>query len=99
MRAAGAEVVVVSKDSPAELAELAQREKLGFLLLSDQDLALVDAFGLRHVGADVKRGGDLARPTVLFFDSSGVLSDLFATENWRFRLGTDDTIARIAALK
>jgi len=99
VRAAGGEIVVVSKDSPAELAELAQEHELAFLLLSDPDLALVDAFGLRHAGADVFRGGDLARPAVLFFDSSGELSDFFLTDNWRQRLRGEDAIARVRAMR
>jgi hypothetical protein len=50
---------------------------------------------VRHPGADVFRGGDLARPAVLFFDSHGRLGDRFMTENWRFRLHAEDAVKRI----
>jgi peroxiredoxin len=99
VRAAGGEIVVVSKDSPEELAALAKQEGLTFTLLSDSKLELVDAFGVRHQGADVFRGGDLARPAVLFFDSSGRLGDLFLTDNWRQRLRTEDAVARVQPLR
>ena len=99
IRAAGGEVIVVSKDSPAELAQLAKDESLGFRLLSDSELKLTDAFGLRHAGADVMRGGDLPRPTVLFFDGHGHLADTFATDNWRYRLHSEEALARVRALK
>jgi peroxiredoxin len=98
VRAAGGEVVVVSKDSPAELAQLARSEGLEFLLLSDAQLELVDAFGVRHPKADVFRGGDLARPAVLFFDANGRLQDRFMTEDWRFRLRSEDAITRVRDL-
>jgi peroxiredoxin len=95
VRSEGGEIVVVSKDSPEELAALAKQEGLEFLLLSDASLALTDEFGVRHPGADVFRGGDLARPAVLFFDSHGRLGDRFMTENWRFRLHAEDAVKRI----
>ena len=98
VRAAGGEIIVVSKDSPEELAQIAKLEGLEFLLLSDPELELVDAFGLRHKGADVFRGGDISRPAVLFFGSNGVLQDRFMTDNWRFRLNTEDAIGRMQLL-
>lgn len=98
IEADGGAVVAVSKDSPAELARLAQDEGLGFLLLSDPDLKLVDALGLRHAGADWIHGGDLARPAVLFFDARGVLRDSFLTDNWRRRLDPEQAVARVRAL-
>lgn len=96
--AEGGVVVVVSKDSPAELAALAQAEGLTFPLLSDPDLALTDALGLRHPGADVMRGGDLARPALLFFDREGRLGSTWLTENWRERLDGDGALAPLRAL-
>ena len=98
VREAGGEIVVVAKDSPDELSALAKQEGLEFLLLSDPDLKLTDELGVRHPGADVFRGGDLARPAVLFFDSHGRLGDRFMTENWRFRLHAEDAIKRIREL-
>jgi peroxiredoxin len=98
IEADGGAVVAVSKDSPAELARLAQEEGLTFLLLSDPGLELVDELGLRHAGADWIHGGDLARPAVLFFDSRGELRDSFLTDNWRRRLRPEEAVDRIRAL-
>lgn len=98
LEAAGASVVVVSKDSPEELAKFAKSEQFGFMLLSDPDLKLVDEFGLRHPGADPIRGGDLARPAVLFFDATGVLRATFLTEDWRRRIHGEEALERLRAL-
>ncbi len=98
IEAEGGAVVGVSKDAPAELAALAQMEGLTFPLLSDPDLALTDALGLRHPGADVKRGGDLARPALLFFDRAGRLGATWLTEFWRERLEGDGALAPLRAL-
>ena len=94
---AGGDVVVISKDAASDLREFAALEGYGFTLLSDPNLELVDAFGLRHEGAD-PHGGDLARPAVLFFDRSGRLRDAFLTENWRIRLTSEKALAHVRAL-
>ncbi len=98
IEAEGGTVVVVSKDSPGELAALAKQEGITFLLLSDPELKLVDEFGLRHAGADVHRGGDLARPAILFFDRAGHLGGTFLTENWRKRLHGEVALEQLRAL-
>ena len=98
IEAEGGAVVAVSKDAPDELAALANAEGLAFPLLSDPDLALADALGLRHPGADVMRGGDLARPALLFFDREGRLGSTWLTENWRERLEGDGALAPLRAL-
>lgn len=98
IEAEGGAVVAVAKDAPVELAAAAQREGITFPLLSDPDLALADAFGLRHVGADWMRGGDLPRPALLFFDRDGRLGATLLTENWRERLEGDGALAPLRAL-
>lgn len=45
LRAAGYEVVGVSKDEPAKLAEFREQEGLTFTLVSDPDRAVQDAYG------------------------------------------------------
>jgi thioredoxin-dependent peroxiredoxin len=45
LRAAGYQVIGVSKDEPAANAEFAEQEDLNFPLLSDQDLSVHQAYG------------------------------------------------------
>jgi peroxiredoxin Q/BCP len=45
LQSAGYEVVGVSKDSPAKLAEFRAKEGLNFTLVSDSDLAVQDLYG------------------------------------------------------
>lgn len=94
VEAAGGALVVVSKDSHEELANLARREGLRFTLLSDPGLALADELGLRHAGAD-PGGGDLFRPAVLWFDREGRLRERFLTEDWRERLDEATVVAKL----
>jgi peroxiredoxin len=98
IREAGGDVVVVGKDAPADLARLAGDEGFQFTMLSDPGLVLVDAFGLRHRGADVAHGGDISRPAALFFDARGRLRDRFLTDDWRVRLTADEALRRMRAL-
>ncbi len=45
LQAAGISVLGVSPDAPAKLAEFRERDALTFPLLSDEDLAVVNAYG------------------------------------------------------
>lgn len=82
LRAAGVRLVAVSMD-PAALARVtAEYNRLPFPVLSDTGGVLVDALGLRHVGAGASRGGgeggwlagarkgDLAIPAVIIVDAN-----------------------------
>ena len=89
-------MIAVSRDPPEELAKLAREQGFTFRLLSDPKFELIDAFGLRHVGA-MGRSGDLARPTILFFDSEGRLADVFLPDTWRARITSEDALARVKA--
>lgn len=99
IEAAGATVVVVSKDSPEELAALQQAERFGFTLLSDPQLLLARDLGVVHAGADFRHGGsDLARPAALFFAADGALRATLLTENWRERLDGEAVLAQLRSL-
>lgn len=92
-------MVVVSKDSPSELAALNRDEGFEFPLLSDSRLELARELGVIQPGADFHRGGDLARPAVLFFDREGALRRKLLTENWRQRIHGDDVVAELRAME
>jgi peroxiredoxin len=88
---AGATVMAVSPDTVEENRGVVERFGITYPILSDPDLALTDALGLRHVGAK-PGGGDVPRPaTFIIQDGRIVWHDL--TDNWRIRIKADDLLA------
>lgn len=90
---AGATVMAVSPDSVEENRGVAERFDLSFPILSDRDLVLTDALGLRHEGASMNRDRpDVPRPaTFIIRDGRIVWRDL--TDNWRIRIQAEDLLA------
>ena len=48
IRAAGGEVLAISVDPPDKSAEIAEAYGLSYSVLSDPDLKVIDAYGVRH---------------------------------------------------
>lgn len=90
-RVVGSEVVAVSVDPVERNREVADRLGLEFPLLSDPDLAAIDAFGLRHPGGSPFSGGDISRPA-LFVLRDGVVRWRHLTDNWRVRLRAEELL-------
>ena len=88
----GAEVVAVSVDAPEESAKLARALGLTFPLLSDPDLATIDAYGVRH---DVDEGLSIARPAVFVLDGEGRIRWRHFTDNWRVRVRPQEVLAAL----
>ena len=61
-----AALAAVSVDSLEDSANFNQQWRFPFPLLSDPDLQLIDAYGVRHAGGHA--GKDIARPTVVVID-------------------------------
>ncbi len=59
LEASGVKIVGISSDSAADSAALHERLKLNFPLLVDDDLAVIESYGVAMVG------GDIAVPTVM----------------------------------
>ncbi len=91
IREAGAEVVAISADTPETLRKKVQSRGIEFPLLADPELAAIDAYGLRHEGADPFSGGDIARPAVFIIGEDGQILWRHLTDNWRVRV-TPETI-------
>ena len=87
---AGARVIAVSPDSVEENRGVAERFDISYPILSDPDLALTDALGLRH--ADAKPGGgDVPRPATFIIQEGRIVwRDL--TDNWRIRIQAADLL-------
>ena len=61
MKDLGAEVIAVSVDSCEQNRDVVEKAKLDFPILSDANFEMIDAYGVRHIGASIE-GGDIARP-------------------------------------
>lgn len=83
-------------DSVATNAELARAAHLEFPILSDPDLRMIDAYGLRHLAAH--DGQDIALSATVLIDADGVVRWTSVTRNVRVRPSPDEVLAAIDAL-
>lgn len=76
-------------------AEVAEHLGLGYRIVADPELRVIDAYGLRH-----DREGDtaIARPATFLIDAEGVIRWRDLTENFRRRPSPDQVLARVDEL-
>ena len=98
LRASGAEVLAICTDPPEESANLAEKLGLEYPILSDAELAVTDAYGVRHVGGNPMEGADVARPALFVIDREGRIQARELTENWRIRVRPERVVELVAAL-
>jgi len=84
-------------DPPETNADLARDAGLDFPILSDPDLHIVDAYGLRHVGGGPD-GRDIARSASVLVDGAGIVRWTSVTRNFRVRPMPADVLTAIDAL-
>jgi peroxiredoxin len=96
IRALDAEVLAIAVDPVEKNREVVESNGLGFHVLSDPELAAIDAFGLRHVGGGLD--GDIARPGVFIIDREGRIAWRDLTENWRIRVRPEEIVERLATV-
>ena len=95
-QAAGVDVLVCRAHTAGEVKAAAERFHLPFPIVAD-DGALMDALGLRHVGAG-PGGGDTFYATSFLLDRNGVVREAFVPTNLRHRADPADILAAAAAL-
>jgi len=95
---AGGEIIAVSPDTQVESEELRQRLSLAFTILSDPDLAVTDAYGLRHPGGRAATGEDKPFPTTFIVDAHGVVRDKIENETYRDRPSPKDVLTALKKL-
>lgn len=86
------QVVTVSTDTPAELRDNHDAHGLKARMLSDRDLKISDAFGLRNRGihSGPLRGAEaLPVPTSLLVDGEGKILWMEQSENYQRRSGPE----------
>jgi len=77
-------------------AELARKAGLAFPILSDPDLRMIDAYGLRHVAAH--DGEDIALSASVLIDGAGIVRWTSVARNVRVRPDPAEALAAIDAL-
>jgi peroxiredoxin len=92
---AGAEIVAVSPDTPAESEDLRQRLGLTFTILSDPELHVTDEFSLRHVGGRAATGQDMPFPTTFILDAGGTVTAILENQTYRDRPSPKDVLAAL----
>lgn len=93
IRAQGAEVVAISADTVADSAKLAHSKRFDLVLLSDTELKVIDAYGLRHAKGGIY--GDVARPATFILDRQGRVAWRELTDNWRVRVRPEPVIEQL----
>ncbi len=83
-------MVAVSPDTVEEAAKMKRKLQLGFDIISDESLELIDLFGLRHEkGLAVAPGRKIMRPlaipTTFLVDTEGVVRWIDQADDYRVR--------------
>lgn len=91
-------MLAVSVDPPDKSREIAEAYGLEFALLSDPELRVIDAFGVRHGEGHPAEGSDIARPATFILDREGQVVWRDVTANWRVRVRPEPLLERLAAL-
>ncbi len=92
------QIVTVSTDFPKEIRKGRRKHRLKGRMLSDRDLVVTDAFGLRNLGihSGPPRGAEaLPVPTSLLIDASGKVLWVDQSENYQRRSGPEHVLAAI----
>ena len=76
--------------------DLADSRGFGFRILSDPDLTVIDAYGVRH--EEGGQMGDIARPATFIIDRKGTVVWRDLTENWRIRVRPDAILDELAKI-
>ena len=83
---------------PVETNEQLVRDaELGFPILSDPDMRLIDAYGLHH--REAHDGQDIALSASVLIDGDGVVRWTSVTRNVRIRPTADAVLAAVEALR
>jgi peroxiredoxin len=93
IRKRGAKVAGVVIDPDATNAEVVRTAGLEFPILSDPDLGVIDAYGLRHVAAH--DGHDIALSASVLIDADGIVRWTSVARNFRVRPTAGDVLAAI----
>lgn len=90
------EILALVVDSAEENAQVVRDLGLEYRILSDPQLAAIDAYGLRHEQGNGEP--PIARPASLLIDANGVVRWRDLTDNYRLRPQPETILAQIDGL-
>lgn len=83
---AGYSLVIVTTDTPEELARFAARRSVGATFLADPDFAVIDAYNLRDPAFPPgHRIHGVPVPSIFFLDAGGVVQAKLGDDDYRVR--------------
>ena len=90
-------MVAVCTDSPEDIDKGYRKHRLGAVMLSDRNLDVTDAFGLRNLGFHSGPVGieGLPVPTSLLIDGEGKVLWVDQSENYQRRNGPEIVLAAL----
>ena len=84
--ATGTQVVGVSYDSVDVLQKFADKNKLGYLLLADEESKAIDAYGIRNTTAPAgSRTDGIPHPATYLVDEKGIVRAILKEEGYAKR--------------
>ena len=93
-------MLAVSPDTVRETARLQRKLGEGITLLSDEDLAVIDRYGVRHPNGIAPNRGvlrPLSVPTTILVDGEGVVCWIDQTDDYRLRSDADRVYEAVTA--
>jgi peroxiredoxin len=96
--ALGLRMIAVSPDNVREARRLQSRIGPGIKILADDELKVIDAYGVRHAkGIAPTRGvlRPLAVPTTILVDGGGIVRWIDQTDDYRLRSDADRVLAAV----
>ena len=84
LSARGVRVAAISVDSPEDSRNWSSKQGFTFTLLSDQQLNVIRAYDLVHLGGGFD-GPDIARPAEFLLDREGIVRWRYLTDSYKVR--------------
>lgn len=92
--AMGINIAALTYDSVEFLKEVEEDQDVRFPLLHDEDVTIVDAFGVRNIDYDPDhRFYGIPYPGIFLIDPNGVITAKFSEESYRDRPDFQDILA------
>jgi peroxiredoxin Q/BCP len=92
-KASDSEVLGISVDPPEKSRELAEKLKIHFPLLSDQDHKVIDRYDI------LDPGGKISIASVFVVDKKGIVRWSYVTDDYKVRPLDDVILAELAKIK
>ena len=92
IRKYGVQIYAVSVDSPEVNRALRERVGAGYTFLSDPDATVLGQLNIRHHTPNPS-GKDIAIPTQILVDKTGIVRWIYQTSNYRIRARPETILA------